>query len=64
VGVNPTRLYAPARSNRRNFSLQFVGTVQKPALSATRKNPDIKALHERLLAADKTKVRPTIVGHG
>jgi len=64
VGVNPTRLYAPARSNRSNFSLQFAGTVQKSALVATRKNADIKALYERLLAADKTKMRPTIVGHG
>ena len=27
-----------------------------PAMVATRKNPDIKALYERLLAADKTKM--------
>jgi transposase len=27
-----------------------------PAIVATRKNPDVKALYERLLAADKTKM--------
>ena len=33
-----------------------------PAMVATRKNPDIKALYQRLLAADKTKYTVRISG--
>ena len=61
LGLNPIEKRS-GKSQYRRPSLSKSGSGHYrqqlffPALVATRKNPDIKALYERLLAADKSKM--------
>ncbi len=61
LGLNPIEKRSGKSQYRRprlskSGSGHFRQKLYFPAMVATRKNPDIKALYERLLAADKTKM--------
>ena len=61
LGLNPIEKRSGNSQYRRprlskSGSRHYRQQLYFPAIVATRKNPDIKALYERLLAADKTKM--------
>ena len=61
LGLNPIEKRSGKSQYRRprlskSGSRHYRQQLYFPAIVATRKNPDIKALYERLLAADKTKM--------
>ncbi len=61
LGLNPIEKRSGNSEYRRprlskSGSGHYRQALYFPALVATRNNPDIKALYERLLAADKTKM--------
>ena len=61
LGLNPIEKRSGNSQYRRprlskSGSRHYRRQLYFPAIVATRKNPDIKALYERLLAADKTKM--------
>jgi transposase len=61
LGLNPIEKRSGNSQYRRprlskSGSRHYRQKLYFPAMVATRKNPDIKALYERLLAADKTKM--------
>ena len=61
LGVNPIEKRSGNSQYRRprlskSGSRHYRQQLYFPAIVATRKNPDIQALYERLLAADKTKM--------
>ena len=61
LGLNPIEKRSGKSQNRcprlsKSGSGHYRQQLYFPALVATRKNPDIQALCERLLAADKTKM--------
>jgi transposase len=61
LGLNPIEKRSGKSQYRRprlskSGSGHYRQLLYFPAMVATRKNPDIKALYERLLAADKTKM--------